>query len=324
MSSPLLSVIVTTYTFDRLRDVQELLASLRAQAYPNMEIIFVGERTSELCSRVRAYGEEKGVPNLRVLFNDGPPGLSPARNLGIEQAQGDIVAFIDDDALAMPGWAEEAVRTYEDPSIIGVTGPALPLWEDPSMDWLPEEFHWIISCTGWAPWKEITDVRNAWGMNMCFRREAFSLCGLFDNRHGFHQGLFAEDNEFSMRVRAGTKRRIVYNPRVRVLHRVHKYRLSWRFIIERSYWLGHARQMLRKTYGSEAKGQLLASEYGLLKRILTQLIPETTLALPRRPPLAAKRLSLIALSLTFAGLGYIVGLSDSGTERSAVRRAEAG
>jgi glycosyltransferase involved in cell wall biosynthesis len=252
------------------------------------------------------------MANIITLFNDGEPGLSAARNLGIEEAKGEIIGFVDDDVLLSPDWAKEMVRTYEDETVIGVTGPALPSWEDESMSWLPEEFDWIISCTGWTGWHELREVRNAWGMNMAFRKAAFEQCGLFENDYGFHKGPYAEDNEFSMRVRAVTGKRIVYNPRVQVWHRVHRYRLGWRFIAARSFWIGRSRHMLRKACGNIEHGDVLQDEQALLKRILGGLLPRTLLSVFRHPLLAGKRLSLVFFALSFMVLGYGSGLFRRG------------
>lgn len=303
-ASPFLSVVFTSYSKDRLPDVFGLLATLKAQTCRHIEVLFVGEREPELSVLVRAHAAQQGMANVITLFNDGEPGLSAARNLGVKKAKGEIIGFVDDDVVLSPDWAEEIVRTYEDEAVIGVTGSALPLWEDESMSWLPEEFDWIVSCTGWAGWHELCEVRNAWGMNMAFRRAAFEQCGLFGNGYGFHKGPYAEDNEFSMRVRAVTGKRIVYNPRVRVWHRVHRYRLGWRFIAARSFWIGRSRHLLRKAYGNIEHGGVLQDEQTLLGRIVGGLLPRTLLSVFRRPLFAGKRLSLVFFALSFIFLGY--------------------
>jgi len=137
---PLLSVVITSYTLDRLKDITALLDSVKAQTYNCLETILVIERSAELLERVRQYGEERAVPNMKVIFNYGEPGASASRNLGIKEAKGDIIAFVDDDVLLSPEWAEEMGKAYlEDDSIIGVAGSAEPLWEDESMSWFPEE-----------------------------------------------------------------------------------------------------------------------------------------------------------------------------------------
>ncbi|MDO8616012.1 MAG: glycosyltransferase [Dehalococcoidia bacterium] len=303
--APLLSVIATSYTLDRLGDVFDLMDSLKAQRYAPLETLFVAEGSRELYERVAAHLAEHDITNCRVLFNSGEPGLSAARNLGIAAAGGEILAFLDDDTVAFPDWAEEVVRACREDSVIGLTGATLPLWDDGDMSWLPKEFYWLISCTGWTGLEETTEVRNAWGHNMAFRRESFRACGGFDNRHGFHRGGFAEDNEFSLRVRAATGKRIVFSPRARVWHKVHRYRLSWRWVAARSYFIGRSRRMLQRAAGAAAP---LAAERTLLRRILTRLLPRTLADLPRRPRLAGRRIALISASLTFLALGYLSGV----------------
>ena len=175
-NQPLLSIVVTSYTMGRFKDICGLLDSIKVQTYPNIEIILVAERSQELVEKIGMYVTEKSILNLKVLFNEREQGLSPARNLGIKYASGDIVSFVDDDVVLFPNWAEEMVKTYKDDSIIGVTGSALPLWEDKPLLWFPKEFYWIISCTAWCDWNEITSVRSVWGENMSFREEAFKYC----------------------------------------------------------------------------------------------------------------------------------------------------
>ena len=117
--NPLLSVVVTSYTTDRLADIYELLDSVAGQDYVNMETVFVAERSLELMERVREYADYRAIPNVQVVFNDGAPGLSAARNVGIGQAKGDIIAFVDDDVVLFPDWAQEMVKAYVDESVIG-------------------------------------------------------------------------------------------------------------------------------------------------------------------------------------------------------------
>lgn len=305
VKQPLLSIIFTSYTTERINDIYELLDSIKTQSYSNVETIFVAEQTKELLNKVNLYAVTRNTPNLKVLFNDGEMGLSAARNVGIKEAKGDIIAFVDDDVVLFPEWAEELVRAYDDGNIIGVTGPALPLWEDKSMAWFPKEFYWIISCTAWCNWSEVTEVRNAWGMNMSFRAEAFQECGLFSNEYGFHKGPMAEDNEFSLRVKAKTGKRIVYCPSVRLWHRVHEYRLSQRFIRERAYWIGRSRRTLKRFHsGAEKDGNLLDQESQLLNRIMSRFLPRVIKDFPAHPVLAWRRLSLATTALFFITLGY--------------------
>jgi glycosyltransferase involved in cell wall biosynthesis len=306
VEDPLLSVIVTAYNTERLNDIYELLDSLKVQTYCNIETLFIVERSQELLEKVLDHGLKKKIAALKVLFNSGESGLSSARNLGIKEARGDIIAFTDDDVVLYPDWAEHMVSAYMDDSIIGVTGPASPLWEDQSMSWFPEEFYWIISCTAWAAWDRPRDVRNAWGMNMSFRREAFEKAGLFQNEFGFHKGPMAEDNEFSLRVRSKTGKRIKYWPAARVRHRVHKYRLSWPFIRERAYWIGFSRRTVRERFTDRLheESETLGQERRLIRRIFKRLFPSILAGFFTRPSDSWSKLKLTLFVLFFVASGY--------------------
>ena len=174
VDKPLLSISITSYTIERLKDITELLDSIKAQTYSNIEIVFVAERSMELLSEVKRYGDENAIANVKVIFNHGEAGMSAARNLGIREAKGDIIAFVDDDALLFPEWAEETVKTYEDNSTIAVTGPISPLWEDESMAWFPDELDWILGCSNFSGFSERREISNVYTV----RRRGESLQSL--------------------------------------------------------------------------------------------------------------------------------------------------
>lgn len=305
-----ISIIVPCYTMERLRDVTELLDSVQAQTYSNIETLIVAERSPELDSSIRSYVAEKGYLNVQVLYNQAEWGSYSSRNLGIEQAQGDILAFIDDDALLLPNWAEETAKSYaEDDSVIGLTGPILPLWQHDSMAWFPKELYWIFSCTYWD-WTEKTEVRNGYGTNISFRREAFDACGLFKsslevNEPGKSdwQRPGAKETEFSLRVTQKTGKRIVYNPNIRVRHKVYRYRLSTGFIARRAYWEGYAKALLNEWYHPSNK-KVLSTEYSLLGRILFNFLPYSLGLLFRHPIIALRRLLVCLLTLSSVATDY--------------------
>jgi len=306
-----ISIITTSYTLDRLKDITELLDSIEAQTYSNTETLIVAERSPELADNIKKYIAEKGYSRMQVLYNEGEWGASSARNLAIEQAKGDIITFVDDDAILFPDWVEEMAETYaQDNSVVGVTGPILPLWEQDSMSWFPRELYWIFSCTYWDM-TEKTEVRNGYGTNLSFRREAFNSRERFRTTLGVKgrgqrgwQEPGAEEVEFSLRVRRKTGKHIIYNPRVRVKHKVYSYRMSTKFIAKRAYWEGYAKAMLNRWYrpGGEA---VLSTEYELLRRILFKLLPRTLGRLFRQPVTGWRQLWVVAVVLSCVAGGYL-------------------
>jgi cellulose synthase/poly-beta-1,6-N-acetylglucosamine synthase-like glycosyltransferase len=324
---PLISVIITSYTMDRLKDVCELLDAISHQTYPRTETIFVAERSREMERRVRVHALQNGMANLKVVFNEGEPGLSAARNLGIRYAGGTILAFIDDDALPSPGWAGEIARTFTDESIAGVTGPALSLWEGRPAGWFPDEFDWLFGCSAWCDFREMRDVRNVWGMNMAFRKEALDVSGPFLTHLGAiggggglgNQKFASEEVELSLRVKRKTGKRIVYNPAVKVRHKVYSYRLDTAFIARRAYSEGFTKAMLNRMYRDKARNDKpLNTEYRLLKRILFGLLPDILKTFFTRPGTAWRRFSVSFTALSFVAIGYccylfpsLLGLRDT-------------
>ncbi|MHA2065097.1 MAG: glycosyltransferase [Candidatus Thorarchaeota archaeon] len=312
MKEARISIVTTSYTIDRLKDITELLDSIQAQTYRNIETVFVADRSPELADLVRQYIDKSGYPNMRVLHNEGKQGVSSARNLAIREVKGNIVAFVDDDAILLPDWAEETVNTYyEDTSAIGVTGPILPLSDEDSMSWFPRELYWIISCTYWDM-TEKTEVRNGYGTNISFRREVFDAGDLFNTALGVRgrgesgwQGPGAEEVEFSLRVKRKTSKHIIYNPRVKVSHKAYRYRFTTKFIAKRAYWEGHSKAMLNRWYNSEDGEAVLSTEREILRRILFRLVPRTFGRLFYRPLTALRRLWVVALVLSCVAGGYL-------------------
>lgn len=309
---PKISIITTSYTMERFKDATELLDSIQEQTYRNIETIVVAERSPELAENISNYGQKKDYPNVLVLYNQGERGLSSARNLGIRHATGEIMAFVDDDALLFSSWAEETAKAYAgDGSIVGLTGPILPLWEDESMSWFPREFYWIFSCTYWD-WPEPTEVRNGYGTNISFRREAFDLCGLFKTSLGAKGGgesgkhePVGEEAEFSLRVKHQTHQRIVYHPNIVVKHKVYRYRLSNSYIRKRAYWEGYTKAMFTKVYLSDSK-DVLSTEHELVRRIFFRLIPSSLKLLFSQPGVALRRLWVTILVLAYVATGYTI------------------
>jgi glucosyl-dolichyl phosphate glucuronosyltransferase len=313
------SIITSCYTSERLKDIKQLIDSIASQTNQNFEALIVAERSIELKDTIANYIQEKGYLHIKVLFNTGPHGISAARNLAISQAEGDILAFVDDDAVVDYQWVNAIIKSFEgDESIVGVTGPIKPLWEKLSMVWFPPEFYWIFSCTSNDPAEKI-EVRNGYGTNLSFDRRAFIKCGLFDPELGVKgrgkkgwQEPGAEETELSIRITKSTGKRIIFNPDVRVEHRVYSYRISNKFISKRAFWEGYAKSLLKsKLRKSGENNKVLSTEYNLLKRILFHRIPNDFILLFRTPKTAIRQMGIVCLVLPCVAAGYIKRILSS-------------
>jgi len=310
---PLLSIVITGFTMARAHDLAEGLRGVKDQTYSSIETLVIVEKSKKLFEYTKRFVDSIKLDKVQILFIEKEAGMSGGRNLGIENARGDIIAFVDDDAKPFPTWAQQMVTTYEDSSIIGVMGGVIPSWEEKSMNWFPEEFYWLLGCTASLGLNDITDVRNVWGTNMSFRREAFDKCGSFTATFGLQLGGSkgwhdppSEDVDFSLRVRRATGKRIVFNPFAQVAHKITKDRFRWRFIVRRACSVGYQRRMIKTLYTTYPVVNLLGPEHDLLKRILSRLVPRTLKILFKKPRIALRTFLLTIVILLSVTLGYML------------------
>ncbi len=310
MKKPLLSIIITSFSDQHILDIFELLDSIKKQSYTHFETIYVIESHQKLFELLKKYGIENQSVNLKPVFTTEEHGLSAARNLGIRHAKGEILSFIDDDVILFPTWAEHIVETFADSAIVSVSGPALPVWENNSMNWLPRQFYWVVSCTDWCGWNKLTDVRNAWGHNMSFTRAVFEQCGFFPQTSGFalssgSMGYIGEDIAFSMIIRKKIGKRIVFNPEVKVRHRVPTAKSSLAAIAKRAYWVGQSRAELKKLYGQYTPvPELFSIENQLINQIIVDLLPSILQSLFKAPRETLRKSSITSVILLYALFGY--------------------
>lgn len=128
--------IVVPSLFARPEQLKECLDSLLALNYPDFEIIVVDNRRSdsELDSQWLSY-----LPRVRIV-RERFPGISAARNKGVSEARGELVAFTDDDVRVDTGWLRSlALHLASDGQLACVTGLVLPgAMETPAQHWFEE------------------------------------------------------------------------------------------------------------------------------------------------------------------------------------------
>jgi GT2 family glycosyltransferase len=254
-ASPSLAVIVCAYTLDRYALLERALRSVRDQVPAPDQVIVIVDHNPELLARVSA-----AFPDLTVVPNDGPPGLSGARNTGLRAVTAEIVAFLDDDAAAEPGWLAALAAPYVDAHVAAVGGWAEPEWDAGRPAWFPEEFAWVVGCSYRGLPIGDADVRNMLGCNMSFRRAALLGIGGFDARLGRVRDhpVGAEETELCIRLRqAAPGSRIVHRPAARVVHHVPASRGRWAYFRARCQAEGWSKALLSRIVGA---GDGLASE----------------------------------------------------------------
>lgn len=244
-----LSAIIPTH--NRPAALSRCLETLQAQQVDpaRLEVVVVDDGSEIPMSETVARASSAGPVSIRCE-RQSLTGLNGSRNRGASLASGDVLAFLDDDTLVSPGWAQallDAFERYPCAAVggrveLGLAGPA-PAWMAGRRYFLAEyelgpEPHWLD--TGPAPI----------GANCAIRRSDF------DRVAGFQLGLDRlagsllsnGDTDFFDRLRAAGGR-FRYEPRAHVIHTVPAERLTVEFFARRSFAQGVSDELLFALHG---------------------------------------------------------------------------
>ncbi len=300
------SVVVCTYSTNRYRDFCEAVESVLAQTYESVEVVLVidGNETVHEWTTER-FGKQDEVV---IHCNEENRGLSYSRTQGVEHASGDIIAFIDDDAIADLEWVEELVRGYEETDAIAVGGRMVPEWVVQKPTFLPKEFYWLIGVNYEERLKDWSEVRNTNGSNMSFRRMVFDELGGFDEQVGMTEDnqIQAEETEFAIRMQQAFGQGMLYNPDAIVAHKVFDYRTDPVWLGKRAFWQGYSKRAIAEL---ESKG-VSAEETDFLAHLAVSSVPKYMMDIVRnRSKTSLKRLLALFFFTACVGLGYLYGIA---------------
>jgi GT2 family glycosyltransferase len=296
------SVVICAYTLERWHLLLRAIRSLERQTVAPCEVIVAIDHNDAL--RERLARERRDV---LVVQNRDAPGLSGARNAGVSVATGEIVAFLDDDAVAAPDWIEQLLNGYTNPSVIGVGGSIEPLWDEQRPRGFPPEFDWVVGCTYRGMPDRASSVRNLIGANMSFRRAVLTQVGQFPTGIGRvgTRPVGCEETEFCIRaLRASPNSILLYEPAARVLHRVPPNRAGWSYFSSRCYSEGLSKAAVVRRTGIR-RG--LASERAHAAKQLPRAFVRGLADAVRGDRFGAVRAAAVAFGLAMTIAGFVVG-----------------
>jgi glycosyltransferase involved in cell wall biosynthesis len=172
ISTPLISVVLATKG-DRTDLLEKCIKSLENQVFKNFEIILVygiyPEKLTELIKQ----------DHIILIRETGEP-LAAARNLGVKNANGQIVSFIDDDAVAPDDWLKKVASIFNEGKLDCLGGPHLTPPEESKkspLSYVAGESSEVLA--GHAIRTGPSAVGKIAGCNVSYRKDAFNeLCGL--------------------------------------------------------------------------------------------------------------------------------------------------
>ena len=245
-----MDVSVVVCTFNRAALLKRTLAALQSQRTDpglSWELVIVDNNSTDATrSVVEATSSAFPVP-VQYVF-EPRQGISHARNAGIGQAEGDIIAFTDDDCRPEPDWLQNVVDCMNRWGADGLGGRILPEWSSPPPAWLATDRHlWTsiamlddsaVRQVELGPWQRQHGFR-VWGANMAFRRSAFETVTGFDPSLG-NRGKKKYSHEDIMFVRQLVEagKIVMFDPAPTVHHWVGPDRMEKRFFRRHSFDYG--------------------------------------------------------------------------------------
>ncbi|MFH0738937.1 MAG: glycosyltransferase [Candidatus Omnitrophota bacterium] len=199
-----ISIIIAVKTWQK--NLEECVSRCLELDFPDFEVIILPDYSLQmnLDARIRL------IPTGEVT----PP---KKRDIGIREAKGDIVAFLDDDAYPTKDWLKHAAENFKDESVAAVGGPAVT----PDSDSLMQKASGLVYSSGlvsggfvyrYIPGKR-REVQDYPSCNLIVRKAVLKTLGGFNTN--FWPG---EDTKLCLDITKGMGKKIIYDPEVLVFH----------------------------------------------------------------------------------------------------------
>lgn len=260
------SVIICTY--NRAKYLAPLLESIACNDYDTSqyEILVVDNNSSDSTPHVcQQFASQHPTISFRYVF-EGEQGLSVARNRGIHEAEGELVIFVDDDALVDVHY----ISFYADylqnhPDVMAAGGPIEPLYETIEPAWMTNYTRALLC--GWMNYGSrvctYPDGRYPGGGNAAYRRMVFSQVGEFNTELGRKgNSLMASEEKDIFDKMHDLGMKVIYLPGPVLHHIIPQYKL------EKDYF----NRLTRQIGISEHRRTLAISKGKFVRRIFAECV----------------------------------------------------
>lgn len=260
---PFISAIICTH--NRAQYLGDAIDSLLQQECTStFEVIVVDNAsTDRTCEVVKARQSSDQGRAMRLSYvYESTTGLSVARNTGARAAQGEILAYLDDDAIASPQWLDTLCQFYKGHDDVAIAGGKVSLIWPADMTpptWISPE---MSGCLGFYDLgKAVVYIDNPGltprGLNYSMRRAFWEQIGGFDSQLGRVGKRLLSNEELLMTERAiAAGWQVAYVPDALVAHHVAPERLCKSWFLNRSWWQGISEYYREQLAGRQGFAQL--------------------------------------------------------------------
>lgn len=239
MSKIIISVVICTY--NRADLARNAITSVLEQDFPRKEYeLLIVDNASTDYTREMAQEFCNAYPNVRYVMETNI-GLSHARNRGWQEACGEYVGYLDDDAKASPNWLSAAHDIAKNIRPEAFGGPYYAFYNSPKPAWFKDEYGSHVQGN---ESRVLMENEYLDGGNMFIRRD---LLVLYD---GFHVNMgmkgsevaYGEETKFFKQLRANEEKTVLfYDSTISIYHLVREDKMNIlalpkRFYISGVYW----------------------------------------------------------------------------------------
>lgn len=273
----MVSMIIPTKNRDHmLRDTLKSLLSACSGFENSVECIVIDNGSVDTTRDVVEKFSSTAPFTIRYIYEECP-GLHVGRNLGAQLAQGNILAYLDDDVIVSPGWLSSVIQNFTlEPDLALLGGPCIPKWESSPPSWVQKfrlpcgENGWMISPLSLVVYSDrqcAIPGQFVFGCNYCVQKDVvLSAGGFHPDGMPLHLLKFRGDGETGMACWIEARGlSIRYDPNVMVEHRVPANRMAARY-----FWGIYKRNGVSAAYTltRDCKGTSL----GIVKNIVKYFI----------------------------------------------------
>jgi glycosyltransferase involved in cell wall biosynthesis len=243
------SAVICSY--NRARFIINAVESIFGQDFDKSlyEVIVVDNNsTDNTLALLENFKVTHATYNFRY-YTEPNQGVAFTRTRCAKEAMGEIVAYLDDDSIAQPGWLASIVSFFDEhPDTWSVGGKITPVFLTGIPDWYSKYFFGLVGNfdQGYKV-KQLTGARYPCGANMAFRKKVFDEIGYFNHELGRKgTGLLAnEEKDIYMRILAHNHE-VHYLPNVEVLHSVEANKFDKAYVRRHSMGIGGGERLRLK------------------------------------------------------------------------------
>ncbi|MFM7405372.1 MAG: glycosyltransferase [Cuspidothrix sp.] len=273
MSDIQISAIICTHNRDTY--LGAAIDSLLVQDFPgNFEVLVVDNGSSD---RTREVVTQRTTdPRLKYIF-EPTIGLSVARNTGAKAAKADILAYLDDDAVASPSWLKFLYSAYLDNPKLAIAGGKITLLWPPGIaqpKWMSNA---LTSNLGqYNLGNELLYIDKPGltprGLNYSIRSSFLTEIGGFDPQLGRVGKNLLSNEELQMTELALQRQwQVAYIPQALVAHNVAPERIKPSWFLSRGWWQGISEYYREQQAGKAGLAQLSTGGERLLRGVYKAL-----------------------------------------------------